>query len=199
MKSYFNIDELLVAATKECLISPVDLHAVGVGEVFSTFQCMTSPELSRVRSLNLSHNGLKELPAQVFRCKRLTSLDLTGNNLSALPVGFLRLPIVSLTIGKNHLKRSHFDAHALRLYFAEQFCQRGIICCTMIWRFRESVWGLLTRDLVRIIFRLLWSTRCDVSCWITEAAIECSTTECKTQSDLNNSFIIASNSHCCLQ
>lgn len=177
-KSGENVQQAFETATRLSLL-PRNLHAVGLGEALIALKCLTNAERKQTWSLDLGWNSLSEIPADIFLCENLTNLDLSGNYLSMLPVGLLRLQRLSSLVIKDKSflvdcmpnRRSYFDAKALRLYFAEQFVRASILTCVMASRFRrDSLWGLISRDVMRMLVRFLWMTRHDC-CWINEACI----------------------------
>lgn len=54
--------------------------------------------LENIYRLDLSHNGLSEVPSWVERCVRLSELSLDGNPLSGVPNWIARLPLVELSM-----------------------------------------------------------------------------------------------------
>ena len=68
---------------------------------------MISPSL---RKLNLSHQGLTEVPAEIAGMKQLRVLDLSYNNITHIPDFVMALPhLRTLAIGHNLLRSFPFS------------------------------------------------------------------------------------------
>jgi Leucine-rich repeat (LRR) protein len=171
------VEDVFFRAVRLSEFSKLSFSCFGEGEVCMTMKCMSSRERRSISTLDLSNNMLSHIPQEVFLCEHLVRLEMADNCLTALPVSLLRLPGVSITLLNNPLvssmpnKETKLSPEMLRQYFAAQFCEQSIVCAAMIWRFRESVWRLLGRDVMKIIAAMLWRTRGDTRCWVNEAAI----------------------------
>jgi Ras family len=173
-KNNHGVADLFFLAARLCLYRWLSLSSVGEKEACMAMKCMSAMERRYLSSLDLRNNMLSHIPQEVFLCENLVSVDLTKNCLTALPASLLRLPWASITFKQNPVAAFvpfEMSPEMLRQYFAAQFCERSIVCTAMIWRFRESVWRLLGRDVMKIIAGMLWRTRGDTRCWVNEAAI----------------------------
>ena len=62
-----------------------------------------------IRKLNLSHQGLTEIPDEVYRLKQLRVLDLSYNNLTAIPGAIFKLHhLRTLVISHNQVSSLPF-------------------------------------------------------------------------------------------
>lgn len=69
---------------------------------------MISPN-PNIRKLNLSHQGLSEVPAEIAHMKHLRVLDLSYNNLTAIPENIFKLPhLRTLVVSHNQISSLPF-------------------------------------------------------------------------------------------
>ena len=62
-----------------------------------------------LRKLNLSHQGLSEVPAEIAHMKHLRVLDLSYNNLTVIPEALFKLPhLRTLVVSHNHISSLPF-------------------------------------------------------------------------------------------
>lgn len=62
----------------------------------------------KIFSLQISEFGLHRFPSSILRLQSLTTINLSGNNLSEIPGGFGFLPLTDINFAQNQLGNSNF-------------------------------------------------------------------------------------------
>jgi hypothetical protein len=168
-KTGARVNEVFLEAARLCYPRHQHLRGLGPPEVVLRLQCWPKASYELLRTLDISHNNLRQLPQELMRCVHLDSLDVSHNELRDVPVSLFqlrRLRDVDLKHNPLPAELLYLNMNDLTSAVVLRLCRRTVYCMLLIRKFRRSVFDNLNHDVLLIVCRDVWSTRHDSALWL---------------------------------